>query len=123
MRDNGHGGFAGRADSGALLQPQRFTVETRPDRDRVVVMPHGELDLATVDAVAAEVDDLVARGFDRIVIDLRETSFIDSSGVHLLLRCAARDDVRVTVIDGPPAVARIFDLVGVRQHLPFEVAQ
>ena len=52
--------------------------------------------------------------------DLRATSFIDSAGVHLLVRHSARDDVRITVVDGPAAVRRIFDLVGVRTVLAFE---
>jgi hypothetical protein len=62
-------------DRAAHLAPL-FSVETRPDRRRVIVVPHGELDLATVDEVADEVDELVAHDFDAIVIDLRATSFV-----------------------------------------------
>jgi hypothetical protein len=32
--------------------PEPFAVETRPDRERVLVIPRGELELLTVDAVA-----------------------------------------------------------------------
>src|SRR4051794_10571836 len=99
-----------------------FRVEIRPDRDRVFVVPHGELDLATVGNVAEEVDALVERGFDSIVVDLRETSFIDATGVCLLLRQSARTDARIAVIDGPREVSRVFDLAGVRQVLSFEAA-
>jgi anti-sigma B factor antagonist len=104
-------------------RPEPFRVEIRPDRERVLVAPHGELDLATVDQVAAEIDDLVARGFDAIVIDLRATSFLDSSGLCLLLRQTARTDAHITVIDGSAAVSRLFDLTGVRHALPFEAAR
>ncbi len=107
----------------AFARPEPFSVEIRPDRHRVVVAPHGELDLETVGQVAAEVEELVARGFDAIVIDLRATSFIDSSGVHLLIECSRRDDARITVVDGPLAVSRVFDLAGVRDVLPFEEAR
>ncbi len=113
--------------AGAELAPprlaERFNVEIRPDRQRVLVVPHGELDLATVDEVAVEVDELVARGFDAIVFDLRATSFIDSAGVRLLIRETGRDDACVTVIDGAKAVNRVFDLAGVRHILPFETAR
>jgi anti-sigma B factor antagonist len=92
----------------------------RPDRQRVLVAPHGELDLDTVGAVATEIEELLARGFDRIVVDLRATSFMDSSGVHLLVQLARREDGRIGVIDGPQAVSRVFELSGARDVLPFE---
>lgn len=108
-------------NNGDLLA-ERFSIEIRPDRRRVLVVPHGELDLATSDELAVEVDELVARGFDAIVIDLRATSFIDSTGLRLLIQESEREDARVTLIDGPKAVSRIFDLACVRHALRFEAA-
>jgi anti-sigma B factor antagonist len=121
MRTNGD--LRRDAANGVPDLAPRFRVEIRPDRRRVLVVPHGELDLATADEVADEVDELVARGFDAIVIDLRATSFIDSTGLRLLIRETARKDARVTLIDGPKAVSRLFDLAGVRDLLPFETAR
>jgi anti-sigma B factor antagonist len=103
-------------------EPDPFEVEVRRDRRRVVVVPHGEVDIATADQLASEIDDLVGRGFDTVVLDLRATSFLDSSGLHLLLRQSARTDARVTLIDGAPAVRRAIDLAGIRELLRFEVA-
>jgi anti-sigma B factor antagonist len=100
------------------LEP--FSVEVVPDRERVVVVPRGELDMATVDQVAGAIDELVARGFAAIVLDLRATSFLDCSGVHLVLRETARTDARVTLIDGAPEIGRVLDVVGVRHLLRFE---
>jgi anti-anti-sigma factor len=104
-------------------EPEPFSVEVLPDRRRVVVVPHGEVDIATVDQLAEEIDELVGRGFDTVVVDLRATSFLDSSGVHLLLRQSARNDALVTLVDGAPAVARVIDLAGVRRLLRFEAAR
>jgi anti-anti-sigma factor len=104
-------------------RPEPFRVEIRPDRERVVVVPHGELDMATVDQVAAEIDALVAGSFDAIVIDLRATTFLDSTGLCLLLRQTARTDALVTVIDGCDGVSRLFDLAGVRHALTFEASR
>ena len=123
MRNNARAGLDEVNGWKAFATTEPFSVEIRPDRQRVFVAPHGELDLDTVDQVAAEVDELVARGFAAIVIDLRATSFIDSSGMHLLLSCARRGDARITVMDGPPAVSRVFDLAGVRDILAFEEAR
>jgi anti-anti-sigma factor len=109
-----------RSDGAALPEP--FRVEVRPARRRVFVEPHGELDVATTDQLRAAVDDLALRGFEAIVIDLRATTFLDSSGLHLLFAETRRTDARVTVIDGPEVVSRVFDLAGMRDVLPFEQA-
>jgi anti-anti-sigma factor len=103
-------------------EPEPFSVEVLPDRQRVVVVPHGEVDMATVDQLAAEIEELVDRGFDTIVLDLRATSFLDSSGLHLLLSQSTRTDAQVTVIDGTPAVRRAIDVAGLRHRLRFEAA-
>lgn len=122
MTDIRHVDVDGGAELARFPQPQPFSVDVRPDRRRVMVVPNGELDIETVGALATEVEDLIARGFTHVVVDLRATSFIDSSGVHLLLEYGRRPDVRITVIDGPPAVSRVFDLAGVREVLSFEAA-
>ena len=101
-------------------EPEPFSVEVLPDRHRVRVVPHGEVDIATVGQLAANIDELVDRGFDAVVLDLRATVFMDSSGLHLLLAQTARPDARVSLIDGAPAVRRVIDLAGVRHLLHFE---
>jgi anti-anti-sigma factor len=103
-----------------VLEP--FRLEVRPDRQRVFVAPCGELDLATVDQLRTQIDDLVERGFGAIVVDLRETSFMDSSALHLLIDESARNDACVSIIDGRKPVSRLFDLAGVRSLLRFEVS-
>jgi anti-sigma B factor antagonist len=99
-----------------------FSVEIRPADDRAAVVPRGDLDLATVDEVRTAVDDLVAQGFGAVVLDLRELTFIDSSGLRMVVGQTRRVDVAVTLIDGAEPVSRLFDLVGVREALPFETA-
>ena len=104
------------------VPPEPFDIEVRPDRERVVVVPRGELDIATVGRLAAEIDELASRGFAAIALDLRATSFMDSSGVHLLLKQMDRRDARVTIIDGGQPVRRAIDLTGVRKLLRFVAA-
>ena len=93
--------------------PPSFTVTVVPDRREVVVLPAGDLDLSTVDSLEREVRDLRAVGFDQIVLDLRELTFLDSSGLRLLLvlrSAATRDGHRLEIVPGSPAVQRVFDL-------------
>lgn len=93
--------------------PDAFRIEIQPQGDRVLVVLHGELDIATAPGLDDEIDGLVERGFGELVIDLRRTSFIDSSGLHLLVRQAARPDAAISVIVGRPSMRRIFDIAGV----------
>ena len=81
----------------------------------------GELDLATAPQLerafeAAFADD----DAEMIVVDLTELSFMDSTGIHLLLRMSAacEDADRLRLIDGSRAVQRVLDITGVRAHLP-----
>jgi anti-sigma B factor antagonist len=99
--------------------PEPFDVEIRPSRARVVVAPRGELDLATTDRVDEAMDELVGSGFAEIVLDLRALTFMDSTGLRLVIRQALRQDATVRIIDGTGPVARLFDLTGVRSRLPF----
>jgi anti-anti-sigma factor len=96
--------------------------EVEPDRDRVVVRPIGEIDLASIAVVDAPLQELRASGFETLVLDLRHVTFIDSTGLHLLLRWARRaedDGFRLSIelaADGP--VARILQLTGLVDVLP-----
>jgi anti-anti-sigma factor len=82
----------------------------------------GELDLATVDDVERELLRVESSDARRIVLDLSGLSFMDSSGVHLVVdahaRCRADAD-RLRVVRGPRNVQRVFVLTDLHAHLPF----
>ena len=98
--------------------PRRaFSISVVPDRSEVAVVPDGELDLASASALTDAVRELRDAGFDRIVIDLREIEFIDSTGLGVLLSLrndAKRDGHALMLVPGPRAVQRIFDLTATR---------
>jgi anti-anti-sigma factor len=86
---------------------------------RVTVALRGELDIATSVAVAERLAALRGR---RVVIDLRRLTFIDSSGMHVLLRAcrgAAATGASVRLRRPPRRVMRTFELVGLADVLPF----
>lgn len=104
------------ASSSLLVQP--FAAEVVVDRDEVVVTAAGELDLQSADVLAREVAALRAAGHDRIVIDLREVGFIDSTGLRLLIglhRDAEREGRQISLVRGPRSVHRIFELTATAQ--------
>lgn len=97
------------------MRPTPFSVDVHRDGDRTIVTPHGELDLATV----GELDGSLRPVTGTIVIDLRELSFVDSTGLRLLLEQTRRADATVQLVDGSAPISRLFELTGLRDALPF----
>jgi anti-sigma B factor antagonist len=99
-----------------------FTCSVTPERDHVVVAPRGELDMATVDALEQELKSVREAGFAAIVLDLRGLSFMDSSGLHLVMRWTAdssKDGFKFELEPGSAPVQRIFELAAVNETLPW----
>ena len=99
-----------------------FRCEVEPERAAVRVRPIGELDLATVPLVEAQLAELWSVGFTRIVLDLRQVSFMDSAGLRLLLvwhAYSAADGMMFGVISGPPVVQRVLEVAGVVDHFTY----
>ena len=85
------------------------------------LMPIGELDLATVSLLESAFDAAFRDdGVEIVVVDLTELTFMDSTGIHLLLRmqAACEDADRLRVINGSRAVEKVLDISGARAHLP-----
>ena len=97
-----------------MQYPPDFSVTRHRAGDHVMVVAVGEIDLATVDALQAEMD-AAAGETSHVVLDLREVSFIDSAGVRLVLhnvRALEAAGSALSVVRGPAEVRRVFDLVG-----------
>ncbi len=63
----------------------QLEIETRPENGRYVVTPRGEIDLATQGQLKDAIDALVVGGHVDLVIDLNETTFLDSTGLGALI--------------------------------------
>jgi anti-sigma B factor antagonist len=99
-----------------------FSVDVQPERDVVRVCPRGEIDMDTVGAVRSQLDELAGAGFTRVVLDLRGTTFLDSSGLRLAIEAqaaSAADGWEFGIIPGPANVQRAFEIAGLSQRLPF----
>jgi anti-sigma B factor antagonist len=96
----------------------------RSERDGVVqtICVEGELDLATAERLERELTRVEATDVLSIILDLSGLTFIDSTGVRLLLFAHARsraDSDRLVLLRGPAAVQRVFELTGILDRLPF----
>ena len=100
-----------------------FTIDVLAQRDVVCVAPHGEIDLATVGLLRERIGGLLSPGLSRLVLDLRDVGFMDSTGLRLVLELlhASRDgDWELSLTGVAPAVHRVFELSGVLDALPLD---
>jgi anti-sigma B factor antagonist len=90
-------------------------------RDAVaIVQPRGELDLVTVETLRAALDGI--RSTERLVVDLRGLSFMDSTGLQLLVALhqrAQREGLQLTLTAPAAPVDRAIQLCGLDKKLPF----
>ena len=117
-------GFDGaRTTSAAAVKsarPAPFGVDVQRRDDVAIVQPHGELDIATVQTLHAALEGIEDAG--RVVLDLRGLSFIDSTGLRLLValhRRAQRDGFQLTLVAPAAPADRAIRLSGLDQALPF----
>jgi anti-anti-sigma factor len=102
--------------------PEPFRCDVEPMRGWIRVRPHGELDLASVDQLDGKLRELRETGFDQIELDLSALTFMDSTGLRLVLawdNVARRDGMRLRLLPGSRAVQRVFEVTGVAERLPF----
>lgn len=102
--------------------PPPFRLELEPHRATIVVVVHGEIDIATAGQVGERLREVAEAGFPRVVLDLRDVSFIDASGLRAVLRARAASreaEVEFAVIPGPEEVQRLFELTGTTDALNF----
>lgn len=99
-----------------------FTITVGRHHDTATVTPAGELDLATAPLVADHFDALAESDVTHVVLDLGSLTFLDSSGVALLIgtwRRASREGWTLTIANTPPTVFGVLDTCGLLDVLPF----
>jgi anti-sigma B factor antagonist len=115
---------ASRTGSAAsVVRPGPFRVDVQRRNDVAIVQPQGELDLATVQTLQDALDGVERAG--RLVLDLRGLSFIDSSGLHLLValdRRAQHDGFQLTLVAPAAPAGKAIQVSGLDQALPFVAA-
>ena len=95
-------------------------VETSRIGDTIVVSLSGELDVATAGSVEKALLEAEEHAPERILLDLRDLRFIDSTGLSLLInadRRGQRAGRRVTIVSGGGPPERILRTVGLDTRL------
>ena len=103
-----------------------FSVRTEVRGDSTVVVPVGELDLATAPALDQALEDAFGSHSARVVLDLRELEFIDSSGLRSLLIARRRADAagaHFALVAGDKALERTLQIAGVHEVFEWTPAE
>ena len=89
-------------------------------RPQVVLPVAGELDVHGVTAAHKQLLELVLAPGDQLVLDLSAVTFMDSTGIRLILQArehALRNGAGFVLVRGPQPVMRVLELVGLDAQL------
>ena len=95
-----------------------FRVETHTTGRVTTLRLSGELDLLSSPALEQELEHANSSDCDVILLDLRELEFMDSTGLHVLVKAHQRAQEAgrgLVLIKGGEQVQRLLDLTGVAE--------
>ena len=98
--------------------PEPFHAELEQRGETIVVVASGEIDLACAYDLAASLRAASNR-CERVVLDLREVSFLDCAGLRQILGFHFMAGGDFALIPGPSQVQRLFHITGVLDVLRF----
>jgi anti-sigma B factor antagonist len=103
----------------AFASPTATTMTVEHGR-RAVVAAAGEIDLVSSPRLRTAIAAALESGAQEVCVDLCDTTFMDSSGLHVLLdahRIAEEERRRLTIVCPLGNVRRVFDLIGLDKSL------
>jgi len=109
----------------SALSRSGFHVETDPADGAPVIRLHGELDLATAPRLVEALRSALQPKPASLVVDLRELTFIDSTGIGVLMsayRRAEAEGFSFVLRDPRRGVLRTLQVTGVAHLVLTEVA-
>lgn len=103
--------------------PDGLGLEVERRDSEVIIKLAGEIDLSNIARVRAALDDAASRAEPRVIVDLSQVSFLDSSTLGELVQARQRlaDVGQALVLTGlTPRVTRLFELTGLTGHFDIE---
>jgi anti-sigma B factor antagonist len=99
----------------------RFSVLTETHGRASVIRTFGEVDIASAKSLEKEIRSAFESEAEAVLVDLSEVSFIDSTGLSVLVAMAAvsnSDGRRLRIVRVSPTVQRAFEVSGLRDSFP-----
>jgi anti-anti-sigma factor len=107
-----------------MVRPTRFEIAEAAEKARLLLSITGELDLNTAPELARRVNDGLRGEVEKVTLDLSELTFMDSSGLRLLIELnqrAGQDSWELGLIAPTRESANaVLRLTGADVALPFE---
>jgi anti-anti-sigma factor len=103
--------------------PVRLQISSADTPEVAVLRLEGELDIASAPLLERAIQGLDSLDQRRVLIDLSELSFMDSTGLRALLQArqrAADTERELRLRHGPRQVQRVFELSGTVETFTFE---
>jgi len=106
----------------SLNELARIEAELREGRFLLRIV--GEVDISNAHALAEAIENAVPNDTTTVLVDLAQTTYLDSAGVQLLIQLserlkARRHELRVVVPEGAP-VRAVLELAGLAKVIPLE---
>ena len=96
-------------------------IATTPGSDRFVITVSGEVDLASSPELDTAIIAAIESGATSVVIDLTDVSFMDSSGLGVIVRGLKRcreADKDLDLVITNERVLKVFGITGLDQVIP-----
>ena len=100
-------------------------IATTPGSDRYLITVPGEVDLATSPELDVAIIAAIDSGTPSVVIDLTDVSFMDSSGLGVIVRALKRcreaeNDLDLVITN--ERVLKVFGITGLDQVIPIHAS-
>ncbi len=99
--------------------------EIRKEGNILIVKVYGEFDLHAADYARRDIDiQIRAQGVKHILFDLGSLTFIDSSGLGVILgryRKVSESGGRAAISGTPPNIKKVMEISGLNRLMPFFV--
>jgi len=100
------------------MPPEFALSQEALDDERHVVAVRGEIDLFTAPELKSALADAIEEGRLRIVVDLSETTFLDSTALGVLIGAVKRlrsREGRLTIVNTDENISKTFEITGLDQ--------
>jgi|1185.fasta_scaffold85680_2 anti-sigma B factor antagonist len=109
----------GRGAYDRAIADQEFSVNVSSADSTELVAVTGDVDLATVDVLRAQLTSALQRG-EKVVLDLREVAFMDTQGLAAVIeaeKSSSESGTQFVVVRAPATVHRLFEMIGLSDRL------
>jgi anti-sigma B factor antagonist len=98
--------------------PEFALAQERVDAATQVIAVRGEIDLFTAPELKTALNETIEGGTSRLVVDLQETTFLDSTALGVLIGTVKRlrtREGRLTIVNVDENIAKTFEITGLDQ--------